>query len=90
MIGASLAIIYRTKKVIGLDFEPTNLVGVLRFNFVMEGAACRGPYFCLVKSKPNRVLRKTRAQGKTLKNNVSLRLQHLNIFLLTQTVAQDE
>jgi hypothetical protein len=36
----------------------------------MGGAACRWPYFFLGKSKQNRVLRKTRARGGLLNNQV--------------------
>ncbi len=55
----------------------------------MGGFACSGPHFCLGKSKPNRVLRKTRVQGGTFKIDAYPRCHQMNIFLLTQTVAQD-
>jgi len=55
----------------------------------MGGIACGWPYFFLGKSKQNRVLRKTRAQGGVFKSEVYLRGQHFNNACLAQTVAQD-
>ena len=69
--------------------QKLDYVGILPLNFVMGGSACGSPYFSLGKSKQNRVLRKTRVQGGTFKNEVFPRYQHLNLSHSAQTVAQD-
>jgi len=56
----------------------------------MGGAAYRGSSFCLGKRKQNRVLRKTRVRGGTLKNDAFPKCHFLNISRSAQTVAQDD
>ena len=64
-------------------------MGVFSLRLLMGGAAYRGSYFSLGKSKQNRVLCKTRVQGGTFKVEAYLRGHANNFSRSAQTVAQD-